>query len=98
MGIFGIGPQTAPDSLLTSFVQSESSDLQSLILTPSCQYVYVLSSYKWNDQNDAIIYCSLLEVVDSWTDSVISVGKDHKYVHTIIRPPTPVHGYAKKHK
>ena len=41
---------------------------------------------------------SLFEVIDSWTDSAISIGNDHKCIHVIIRPLTPVHGYAKKHK
>ena len=49
-------------------------------------------------QIDFIICGSLLEVVDSWTDSAISVGNDHKCVHAIIRHPIPVHDYAKKHK
>ena len=49
-------------------------------------------------QIDFIICSSLLEVVDSLTDRVISVGNDHKCIHAIIRSPTPVYGYAKRHK
>ena len=99
VGNFGIGPRTARGSLLTSFVQSEGLQICNRQFQHDLANTYTFFHPTTGmRQIDFIICGSLLEVVDSWTDSAISVGNDHKCVHAIIRPPTPVHGYAKRHK
>ena len=89
IGSSGIGPRTARGSLLTSFAQSEGMQICNRLFQQSLDKTYSFFHPSTGARQIDFILCgSLLDVVDAWTDSCISVGNDHQSVHARIRPPS----------
>ena len=86
IGSFGIGPRTARDSLLTSFVHSEGMLICNCLFQHRIDNTYLFSLHSIIARRIDFVLCgSLLDVVDAWTDSCIWVGNNYQLVHARIR-------------